>query len=192
MCTPTGAALLKKFVSSFGAMPVMTVDKIGYGMGGKDFERANCVRTMLGETAESGDEIVEFTCSLDDMTPEHLGFAMKRLFEAGAVEVYTIPIGMKKSRPGTLLCVMCREPERMAVLQQIFMHTTTLGILENRSRRHILQRHIEQVDTPWGPVRLKVSEGYGVTRAKYEYEDLARIAEANNMSLEEVEKKIRN
>ncbi|MBO4513685.1 MAG: nickel pincer cofactor biosynthesis protein LarC [Victivallales bacterium] len=186
LCTPTGAALLKKFVMAFGPMPVMRISKIGYGMGKKDFSRANCVRALLGETEEADEQIVEFKCCLDDMTPEQIGFAKERLFDSGAVEVYTIPIGMKKSRPGTLLCVMCREAERQAMLEQLFRHTSTLGIRENRSDRHVLQRSIESVNTPWGPVRRKISKGYGVCRSKYEYEDLARIARDNNMSIEDI------
>ena len=167
-------------------MPVMRISKIGYGMGKKDFSRANCVRALLGETEEADEQIVEFKCCLDDMTPEQIGFAKERLFDSGAVEVYTIPIGMKKSRPGTLLCVMCREAERQAMLEQLFRHTSTLGIRENRSGRHVLQRSIESVNTPWGPVRRKISKGYGVCRSKYEYEDLARIARDNNMSIEDI------
>ena len=100
LCTPTGAALLKHFVKEFREMPVMTTSKIGYGMGKKDFERANCVRAFLGDTAETGDEIAELSCNLDDMTAEAVGFAEEALFEAGALEVYTVPVGMKKSRPG--------------------------------------------------------------------------------------------
>ena len=111
LCTPTGAALLKHFVKEFREMPVMTTSKIGYGMGKKDFERANCVRAFLGDTAETGDEIAELSCNLDDMTAEAIGFAEEALFEAGALEVYTIPVGMKKSRPGILLTCMCRRED---------------------------------------------------------------------------------
>ena len=104
LCTPTGAALLKHFVSSFGNQPVMRVEKIGYGMGKKDFVQANCVRAMLGETEENVDEVVELYCNLDDMSPEEIGFAMERLFEAGAFEVYTTPIGMKKNSCYIIAC----------------------------------------------------------------------------------------
>ena len=106
LCTPTGAALLKHFVTRFGSMPVMKTTAIGYGMGKKDFPAANCVRALLGETESAGDYITELNCNVDDMTGEALGFAMEELFAAGALDVYTVPIGMKKSRPGTLLCVM--------------------------------------------------------------------------------------
>ncbi len=186
LCTPTGAALLKTFVSSFGEMPPMNVQRIGYGMGRKDFEQANCVRAMLGETADQTTQVVELVCTLDDMTAESLGFAMETLFAAGALDVYTVPVGMKKSRPGILLCVMCLEERRHDLLKLLFKHTTTLGVREYRSNRHTLKRHMETMATPYGDVRVKVSEGYGVTRRKCEYEDLARLARETGLSLEEI------
>src|SRR5699024_82380 len=102
LCTPTGAALLKHFAQSFGPSPVMRVEKIGYGMGKKDFEAANCLRAMLGETQEGRETIAQLCCNLDDMTPEALGFVQERLWEAGALDVTTTPVGMKKNRPGVL------------------------------------------------------------------------------------------
>ena len=186
LCTPTGAALLKHFASRFGDMPVMRTAAAGYGMGKKDFEAANCVRALLGETEDAGDTIVEFFCNLDDMTAEALGFAQEQLLSAGAVDVYTVPIQMKKSRPGILLAVMCREKDRDLILRLIFKHTTTLGVRENISRRYTLSRTTETVPTEFGKVRKKVSSGYDVVREKYEYEDLARIAMENGMSLGEV------
>jgi len=190
LCTPTGAALLKYFATRFGSMPMMKVQSIGYGMGKKDFEAANCVRAMLGETGEGADEIIELSCNMDDMTGEAAGFAMERLFEAGALDVYTTPIQMKKSRPGILLRVMCKPSDKEKMVQTIFMHTTTLGIRENVMKRHVLDRHIETVDTEYGPVRYKQSVGYGVERGKYEYEDLARIAKEQGTSIEQIRRSI--
>ena len=186
LCTPTGAALLKHFVEDFGDMPVMAVSRIGYGMGKKDFERANCVRVLLGETAKQSFEILELNCNVDDMTGEALGFAIGELMENGALDAFTIPIGMKKSRPGILLTVLCREGDREKMVSLMFRHTTTLGIREKRCQRHILDRRMETVDTPYGKVQRKVSTGYGVQRTKYEYNDLARIAKENHMGLSEV------
>lgn len=183
LCTPTGAALLKYFATRFGSMPVMKIQAIGYGMGKKDFEAANCVRAMLGESVGTGDEICELSCNVDDMTGEAISFAMERLFEAGALDVYTVPIGMKKSRPGVLINAMCRDSEREAVIRAMFRHTTTIGIRESRFRRYVLDRRIETVDTPYGVVRCKVSSGYGVMRRKYDHDDLARIAEEKDISL---------
>ena len=192
LCTPTGAALLKHFVTEFKEMPVMRTLAIGYGMGKKDFERANCVRVLLGETEETGSEVAELSCNLDDMTPEALGFVQENLFAAGALEVYTIPIGMKKSRPGILLTCMCRCNDKEKMVSLIFKHTTTLGIRESISRRYTLTRTMKEHETPYGVVREKVSEGYGVVRGKLEYEDLAKIAREQGMSLEEVKALVEN
>lgn len=186
LCTPTGAALLKYFVTDFGDMPVIRAERIGYGMGKKDFEQANCLRAVLGESPEKGGTVCELSCNVDDMTPERIGFAMERLFEAGALEVYTVPVGMKKSRPGVMLCVMCAEKKREEILGLIFRHTTTLGVRENVSRRYTLSRSVETVETSLGKVRVKRSEGFGVVRKKYEYEDLAGIAREKNMPIDEI------
>lgn len=190
LCTPTGAALLKHFAMRFGEMPVMRVQAIGYGMGKKDFEAANCVRALLGETEECGDTVAKLSCNLDDMTAEDIGFAMERFFEAGALEVYTVPVGMKKSRPGILLCVICRESEKDNLVRLIFRHTTTLGVREDISRRYTLERSVVTLETAAGPVHQKLSQGYETARAKYEFEDLAKIAREKGLSLAEVKKLI--
>jgi hypothetical protein len=190
LCTPTGAALLKHFATRFGDMPVMKTQAIGYGMGKKDFQTANCVRAMLGETTDQTDVVLELSCNVDDMTAEAISFAMERLFEGGAHEVYTVPIGMKKSRPGTLIRVMCKEQDKEKIIGLLFKYTTTIGVREAVTHRYILNRKIETVQTPYGEVRRKVSSGYGVSRSKYEYEDLARIAKEQKISLDEVKKRL--
>ena len=186
LCTPTGAALLKHFVQKFGPQPMMATQAVGYGMGKKDFPRANCLRVLLGDTQQPGEEILELRCNLDDMTGEALGFAQERLLEAGALDVFTTAIGMKKCRPGILLTVLCRESDREKLVQCLFRHTTTLGIRETLCQRHTLARYVEHVETPWGQVRKKVSTGQGIYREKYEYEDLARLAKEHGVSLQEV------
>ena len=186
LCTPTGAALVKRFVSRYGDMPLMTPDAIGYGMGKKDFERANCVRAILGETQRERETITQLQCNVDDMTGEELGFAMERLYDAGAVEVFTLPAGMKKSRPGVLLTALCHEPEKDAVLRALFRHTTTIGVREASLRRHVLDRRVETADTPLGVVHTKISTGYGARKRKWEYDDLARIAREKDLTLSEV------
>ncbi|MEZ3508163.1 MAG: nickel pincer cofactor biosynthesis protein LarC [Lachnospiraceae bacterium] len=186
LCTPTGAALLKYFVTEFGGMPVMRTAAIGYGMGSKDFPAANCVRAMLGESESAGDVIVELNCNVDDMTGEAVGFAMETLFDAGALEVYTVPIGMKKSRPGLLLCVMCRTEDKESMVRLLFQHTTTIGIRENTFKRYTLDRSVEMAETPYGRIRKKISTGYGVTRQKYEYEDLAKAAREHQVSVSQI------
>ena len=183
LCTPTGAALLKQFVAEFGNMPVMTPQAVGYGMGKKDFAMANCVRAVLGSDSREGtDSIVELRCNLDDMTAEDIGFAMEQLLCAGAPEVFTTPIGMKKNRPGTMLTVLCRANQREEMVRLLLRHTSTLGIRESVCRRFTLTRREETVDTPYGKVRCKISEGYGVCRRKPEYDDLSAIAEAQQLS----------
>ena len=192
LCTPTGAALLKQFTAHFGDMPVMTPAAVGYGMGKKDFAMSNCVRAVLGVSgAEGEDAIVELSCNLDDMTAEEIGFAMKQLLAAGAPEVFTTAIGMKKNRPGTMLTVLCRESQRDEMVQLLFRHTTTLGIREASRRRYILSRRTETIETPYGLVRCKISEGHGVRRCKAEYDDLSAIAKAQQLPLAEIRREIK-
>ncbi|MBR5931236.1 MAG: nickel pincer cofactor biosynthesis protein LarC [Lachnospiraceae bacterium] len=190
LCTPTGAALLKHFVDEFGDMPLLKTSAIGYGMGKKDFTATNCVRAMLGESPRKAEDIFELNCNVDDMTAEEIGFAMERLFEGGARDVYTIPVGMKKNRPGTLIHVMCDDSTRERMVELLFRHTTTLGIRCCRMDRYTLSRKIEKIETPYGEVRVKKSTGFGVERSKYEYEDLARIAREQGISLEQAREQI--
>ena len=183
LCTPTGAALLRHFVSDFGPMPPLRMEKLGYGMGTKEFEAANCVRAVLGRSEAQTEQIVELCCNLDDMTPEELGFAMERLFDGGALDVYTTAVGMKKNRPGVLLTCMCRLEDRDVMLALLFRHTTTLGVRASVCGRWKLSRTERTAQTPYGPVRVKTAEGWGVAREKAEFEDLARIARAEDCSL---------
>lgn len=186
LCTPTGAALLKHFVQRFGPSPVMRVEKTGYGMGKKDFEAANCVRAMLGQTQEESIAIAQLACNLDDMTPEALGFAQERLWEAGALDVTTAPIGMKKNRPGVQLTCLCRLEDREKLVSVLFAHTTTLGVRESLCTRYTLARSQRTVETEHGPVRVKEARGWGVTREKPEYEDVANIAREQGLTLDQV------
>ena len=183
LCTPTGAALLRHFVGEFGDMPVMSVEAVGYGMGKKDFERANAVRVMLGSAKEFTDSVIALSCNVDDMTAEEIAFASEELFKAGAREVFTTPAGMKKSRPGTLITVICTKDRRESILKTLFSSTSTIGVRESVMRRYILDRSEKTVHTPLGDVRKKVSSGYGVTRYKYEYEDLAAIAREKGLTI---------
>ena len=186
LCTPTGAAILKYYVQQFGAMPPMRVSAMGYGMGKKDFAAANCVRTYLGDAEHSGGAIVELRCNLDDMTPEALGFAQQLLLDSGALDVYTVAIGMKKSRAGTMLCCMCKVSDADKFAALIFQHTTTLGIRRQLCARYTLERTSREIVTRYGTVRAKDSEGFGVRRTKYEYDDIVRIANAQSISYDEV------
>lgn len=186
LCTPTGAALLKYFVQEFGSQPPMRVEGIGYGCGQKEFEVANCVRAMCGETADNQEYIVELRCNLDDMTPEAVGFAMEELFAAGALDVYTTAVGMKKNRPGILLTCMCKEKQREEMIRLLFLHTTTLGVRESVCNRYTLKRTMKTETTVYGNVRIKEVSGWGIKRQKAEYEDLARIAREQEMPIAQV------
>ena len=190
LCTPTGAALLKHFATKFGNMPVRKVSGVGYGIGKKDFETANCVRVMLGETDSGSDTVTELSCNMDDMTAEDLGFATVKLFEEGALEVFTVPVGMKKNRPGTLLTVLCKNADTDRIVRAIFKYTSTIGIRKHVVERYTLERKTEDVETPYGNIKKKISSGYGVTREKFEYDDLAKIASEKNISVAEVRKVI--
>ena len=186
LCTPTGAALLVHFASDFGDMPAMTLEAVGYGMGTKDFPWANCVRALLGQTREAPDSAVELRCNLDDMTGEAIGYAAQCLRQAGALDVWTQAIQMKKDRPGTLLCCLC-PPEREGEFASLMLkHTTTIGVRCQKLRRYTLKREAVTLDTPYGPVRAKRSHGFGVDRVKPEFDDLAEIAERQGLSLGDI------
>ena len=213
LCTPTGAALLRHFVSGFGPMPTMRVERCGYGLGKKEFERLNALRAFWGEAdcnlgrcdcagdaeVDVGDvpgdtlgdgvnweNLVELSCNLDDMTGEELGFALEELMSTGALDAWTTPIGMKKGRPGVLLSCLAHEEDRDILLRCFFRHTTTLGVRVRHYDRVSLSRESRTAESPLGTVRTKRAEGCGVAREKAEYEDLAAIARGHGMTLREV------
>ncbi|MCL2564787.1 MAG: nickel pincer cofactor biosynthesis protein LarC [Defluviitaleaceae bacterium] len=191
LCTPTGAALLKHFASEFRGMPMISVGKLGYGMGTKNFEKANCVRAFIGEADYKCDEVIELVCNLDDMTPEALAFVQQHLMDDGALDVYITPIIMKKGRPGFILTCMCRVSDRERMRFLIFKHTTTLGMREYyTNNRYALQKEDSIVKTQMGNVRVKTSHGYGVKKSKPEYDDIAKIAKEHNISIQDVLQKL--
>lgn len=189
LCTPTGAALLKFFVNYFSDMPYMAVDKIGYGMGTKDFETANCVRAFIGTAkndADDTDSVVELSCNIDDMTAEELSFAADILLDSGALDVFTSPVVMKKGRLGSLLTVICKSEDKDKFVKLIFKHTSTIGIRESIHKRYVMNREICIAETEFGAVKIKNSSGYGTKKSKFEYENLARICRENNISLDKL------
>ena len=188
LCTPTGAALLKHFVSRFGPMPPMTVDRIGCGMGVKDFAAANCVRAFWAESEDNRDEIAQLSCNLDDMTPEAVGFATELLLSAGALDVFTAPIFMKKNRPSTLLTCLCRPDDREKMARLMLLHTTTLGVRETGCTRTILTSSFRTAETAYGPVRIKVSSGGDILKYKPEYADVRAAAEKHGVPYDTVYK----
>lgn len=190
LCTPTGAALLKHFADEFSDMPHMKISAVGYGMGSKDFETANCLRAFIGESGTADgekDEIAELCCNLDDMTGEAVGYAAEKLLEGGALDVFTTPVGMKKNRPAVLLSCLCRPCDKEKMTELIFKHTSTIGVREYLCKRYILKRREVTVNTNYGEVRAKESSGYGTVKVKPEYDELARLADENGVSLADIE-----
>ena len=194
LCTPTGAALLKTFASSFGPQPLMKSEAIGFGAGRKDFPRANVARATFGEKlaplAADG-TICELDFNVDDMTGEELAFASERIFAAGARDVSFVHVVMKKGRPGILACVMCMEEDKARVVSAIFANTSTLGVREKTCLRYTLTRNVEEVPLSDGSiVRRKVASGHGVRRAKWEADDLADYARRRSISLADAESEV--
>lgn len=226
LCTPTGAALLKHFVTRFDQMPLMTPASTGYGMGAKDFPAANCVRAILGESfAENQDAILgesfaenqpeticELSCNVDDMTGEDIAFAIETFLQNGALDAFTVPCTMKKGRPGVLITVLCKDPDQKQMIRLILQHTTTLGVRSAEKKRWILSRtesetvipddmlaNVTAPNMPAGSktqelkttgndctIRSKTSTGFGITRNKYEHDDLEKIARTYGLTLAQV------
>ena len=177
LLTPTGAALLNHFADSFGTRPVMAIEKTGYGMGKKDFTKANMLRTFIGETDNESDKVVEMKFNVDDMTGEEIGYATGVLMDNGALDVFTTSVYMKKNRPGILFTVLVKLEDKEKFAKLIFENTTTIGIRYNEMERFKLKRREEKVMTKFGEVSFKVSEGFGVTKTKPEYDDVKGIAD---------------
>jgi hypothetical protein len=177
LLTPTGAALLKHFADSFGTRPVMAIEKTGYGMGRKDFAKANMLRTFIGEADNESDKVVEMKFNVDDMTGEEIGYATGVLMDNGALDVFTTSVYMKKNRPGILFTVLVKLEDKEKFAKLIFENTTTIGIRYNEMERFKLKRREEKVMTKFGEVSFKVSEGFGVTKTKPEYDDVKGIAD---------------
>lgn len=186
LCTPTGAALLRHFVGRFGEMQPMRVDRIGCGMGSKDFEAANCIRAFWGETDGRQDEVAEISCNLDDMTPEAIGYTSELLMKSGALDVFVTPIQMKKNRPASMLTCLCRLEDREKISKLMLLHTTTLGVRYTTCRRSILNSSFGAVETQYGKIRVKYADGNGIRKSKPEYEDVRACAEKFGVPFGEV------
>lgn len=190
LCTPTGAALLRTFADDFGPMPAGQMLGSGYGCGTKDFPRANCLRAFLLETQEktgtANDTVTELRANIDDMTGEALGFAMEKLMAAGALDVSYVPLQMKKDRPGVLLMCLCRGGDADRLAKEILTHTTTFGVRRVDCARYAMRVEKQVVETELGPVACKTGTGYGLTKSKPEYEDMAAAARERGVSLDAV------
>lgn len=191
LCTPTGAALLRYFVDDYDDMPIIRTQATGYGIGKKEFAWLNAVRAFYGEMeCTTQDEIVSLSCNVDDMTGESVGFATEQILAAGAKEVFTVPIQMKKNRPGILLTVFCHPEDEELMVRKIFQYTTTIGIRKQSYERYVLDRQEVDLETQEGVIRRKEVEGFGVSRSKLEYEDVARVARKYGISIEEAKRRL--
>lgn len=187
--TPTGAAILAALARPVAAMPPMTIERLGCGAGSRDFDDLpNILRVFVGTVSElhSETKIQELCCNLDDVTPEVVGYSMERLLEAGALDVWTTPIQMKKGRPGVLLSLLCHSDQTDSLSRIIMQETSTLGVRVQPVLRHVQQRSIVEQRTPWGVVRFKVSP-HG---SKPEYEDCCRIAREEGIPLREAQQRV--
>ena len=190
LCTPTGAALLRTFADGYQQMPVMQVEQIGYGMGKKEFDRLNGVRVFYGEQEirpeGPNQQICQLSANLDDMTAEELGYASEQLLAAGALDVYTVAATMKKSRPGVVFSCLCKEADQDRMAALMLRYTTSFGVRVEKCDRYAMDIHFEKEEIPYGTVTKKTGTGYGVTKSKYEYEDLAKLARERETSIREI------
>jgi len=193
LVTPTGAAIVATLCDTFGPQPSMSVSAIGYGAGSADLEgQPNVVRIMIGESAEKvvagfDEEIAVIEANLDDMNPQIYGYFLEKALAAGALDVYTTPVQMKKSRPGTLLTLLCKPQDTNALMSLVFAETTTLGARTYRAQRRTLPRETVNVHTQYGDVHIKLSRVNGSIRhAAPEYEDCRKLAAEKNVPLQQV------
>jgi len=185
--TPTGAAIIRTLGEKFGAQPSMTIEKIGYGTGQKEFpNRPNLFRLVIGESGSSlkHEEMLVMETNIDDMNPQYFDHVMDRLFAAGARDVFLAPVQMKKNRPATLLTVICEPARRDQLAAIILQETTSIGVRYYSVNRLILKREAKKIPTRFGAIRVKIVEQPdGTQRAAPEYDDLKRIATAKNLPL---------
>jgi uncharacterized protein (TIGR00299 family) protein len=193
LVTPTGAAMVATLCDSFGPQPPMTVSAIGYGAGTADLEgQPNVLRVMIGESAEKvvpgyHEEISVIEANLDDMNPQIYGYFLEKALAAGALDVYTTPVQMKKNRPGTLLTVLCKPSDTDALTSMIFAETTTFGVRTTRAQRRILPREHVSVSTTFGEVRIKLSRVNGrILQVSPEFDDCRKLAVEKNVPLQQV------
>ena len=197
LVTPTGAALITTLAASFGPIPAMKVERIGYGAGAREIPgQPNLARLLVGQSTESvtaqlgapGDEVVSMIeANVDDMSPQLYGFFVDQALAAGALDVTCTPIQMKKNRPGILVSVLCNPETSDALAQLLFEQTTTIGLRIYEARRKVLERELLSVETPYGTVKVKVARRDGkVLNVAPEYEDCLRLATEKGVPLKQV------
>ena len=194
LVTPTGALLISDYARNYGPMPPMTVDRVGYGAGTKDFGSVpNVLRVVIGERTESAststdDSVIEIACEIDDMNPQLFGPVTEQLLETGALDVYLTPVQMKKGRPGTLLTVLTSRSKQSQVTEILFRETTTIGIRFHAVQRETLERRWDEVSLDGGVVRIKVAvRGGNVLNAAPEFDDCVRVAAATGQPVKAVQ-----
>ena len=191
LVTPTGALMVTEYAEAYGPLPMMRVQGIGYGAGGKDFVgNPNVLRILVGQEGASAaaDVVVVLECEIDDMNPQLFGPLMDRLQHAGALDVFYAPVQMKKNRPGTLVTVIARPKDREALTALLFAETTTIGVRYQEMRRECLDREIQHIETPVGVIRFKIAKRDGrVLNASPEFDDCARIASERERPIKEVQ-----
>jgi len=192
--TPTGAALVKTLAGSFGNAPPMRLVKTGYGAGSKDIGVPNLLRVITGEPLDFPADAEELAClistNIDDMNPEFYDYVMERLFSVGAHDVWLTPIQMKKTRPGTIINVLCSPVDATALKRVLLEETSTFGLRTSNVMKKAIERELVEVETPWGRVGVKVGrEGTHITSISPEFSDCARIAGQQGIPIKEVFRK---
>lgn len=191
LVTPTGALLVTSYATSYGPVPAMTIDRVGYGAGDRDLSNTpNVLRVLIGKSTDQPhtEHIVVLQCEIDDMNPQLFGMVMERLYAAGALEVYFASVQMKKNRPGTLLTILARPEQREELSAIVFRETTTIGVRYHDVLRERLEREMVAVDTPLGTVRFKVARlGDTIVNAAPEFEDCLRIASERSVPVKDVQ-----
>jgi uncharacterized protein (DUF111 family) len=196
LLTPTGALLLSDYAKTFGAMPAMRIERVGYGAGTRDFsDTPNVLRVMIGErtapqaTADAtGEVIVEIVCEIDDMSPQLFAPAMDRLFAAGALDVFLTPVQMKKNRPGILVTVLAPVSRRGSLADVLFRETTTIGVRFRDVRRETLDRTWEEVPVAGGTVRMKIATRDGERlNVVPEFDDCLHLATSTGRPIKEIQ-----
>ncbi len=192
LCTPTGAAVLKYFADSFGARPIMSINKIGSGMGTRELEFANCVRVFsANEYGRDGDKVLVISANVDDMTGEQLGFAREIFEDNGALDVTVIPVYMKKNRPGIIIQCVCRPEDEDLFTRLFFRYTSTRGVRYSFCRRSMMKSGFYDADTEYGRIRIKTNTYCDIKKSKPEYESVKAAALKKGVSPDEIIKSIR-
>jgi uncharacterized protein (TIGR00299 family) protein len=191
LVTPTGAVLLATLVESFGKIPPMKLERIGYGAGSRDLPIPNLLRVLIGAGTQINhalvDSLVLLETNIDDLNPEIYDYVMDRLFQAGALDVFLTSIQMKKNRPGMLLQVLTQSHNTELLRKIIFEETTTLGIREQMVERYALHRESRRILTPYGNVRVKLAHlGDGKVKAAPEYDDCRKLAQEHQVPIQEI------